>query len=80
MFYSAGSLNCHLTRQSGGKLSGYGDKRNCPFGFQPVATELDAEIKHEKEDRIVCCVYVGGGGCLYWTKLIKKMDRDKDRH
>ncbi len=52
MFYSAGSLNCHLTRQSGGQLSGYGDKRNCPFGFQPVATELDAEIKHEEEEGI----------------------------
>lgn len=52
MFYSAGSLNCHLTRQSGGQLSGYGDKRNCPFGFQPVATELDAEIKHKEEERI----------------------------
>lgn len=75
MFYSASSLNCHLTRQSGGKLSGYGDKRNCPFGFQPVATELDAEIKHGEEDRIG-----GGEMSLYWMKLIKKMDRDKDRH
>lgn len=61
MFYSAGSLNCHLTRQSGGQLSGYGDKRNCPFGFQPVATELDAEIKHKEEERIGG-VMGGGGG------------------
>lgn len=48
MFYSAGSLNCHLTRQNRGQLSGDGDKRNCPFGFQPVATELDADIKQAK--------------------------------
>lgn len=51
MFYSAGSLNCHLTRQNRGQLSGDGDKRNCPFGFQPVATELDADIKQTKRGK-----------------------------
>lgn len=49
MFYSARSLNCHLTRQRRGRLSGYGDKRNCPFGFQPVATEPDGEISSHGE-------------------------------